>query len=204
MLARRVTFFLTFASLALLASGFVASARAPFVPSTRTSLASTESETMEINVGYKIPDVTLMEGSPDYGKPQEVNLAELIKGKKVAIFAVPGAFTPGCSKSHLPSFMDAQDELKAKGVDLTICIATNDAYVMEAWGRTSGGADAGIRFMSDANGELTKAMGLAMESPVMLRTKRFSLIADDGVVTNYFSSAEESSNTWAPNVLASL
>jgi peroxiredoxin len=87
---------------------------------------------------------------------------------------------------------------------MTICIATNDAYVMEAWGRTSGGADAGIRFLSDANGELTKAMGLSMETPVMLRTKRFSLIADDGVVTNYFSSAEESSNTWAPNVLASL
>eukprot|EP00544_Gedaniella_sp_CCMP2646_P003923 CAMPEP_0202480164 /NCGR_PEP_ID=MMETSP1361-20130828/265_1 /ASSEMBLY_ACC=CAM_ASM_000849 /TAXON_ID=210615 /ORGANISM="Staurosira complex sp., Strain CCMP2646" /LENGTH=159 /DNA_ID=CAMNT_0049107579 /DNA_START=201 /DNA_END=680 /DNA_ORIENTATION=+ len=159
---------------------------------------------MEIEVGYKIPDVTLMEGSPDYGKPTEVNLAELIKGKKVAIFAVPGAFTPGCSKSHLPSFIDAQDELKAKGVEMTICIATNDAYVMEAWGRTSGGADAGIRFLSDANGELTKAMGLSMETPVMLRTKRFSLIADDGVVTNYFSSAEESSNTWAPNVLASL
>jgi peroxiredoxin len=158
----------------------------------------------EIEVGYKIPSVTLMEGSPNYEKPKEVNLPELIKGKKVAIFAVPGAFTPGCSKSHLPSFIDAQDELKAKGVDMTICIATNDAYVMEAWGRTSGGADAGIRFLSDANGELTKAMGLEMETPVMLRTKRFSLIADDGVVTNYFSSAKESSDTWAPNVLASL
>lgn len=158
----------------------------------------------EIEVGYKIPAVTLMEGSANYEKPTEVNLADLIKGKKVAIFAVPGAFTPGCSKSHLPSFIDAQDELKAKGVDMTICIATNDAYVMEAWGRTSGGADAGIKFLSDANGELTKAMGLSMETPVMLRTKRFSLIADDGVVTHYFSSAKESSDTWAPNVLASL
>lgn len=206
MLARRITFLLTLGSIALTASGFVVSPLAPFAGSARskTCLPSTESETMEIEVGYKIPDVTLMEGSSDYGKPTEVNLAELIKGKKVAIFAVPGAFTPGCSKSHLPSFIDAQDELKAKGVEMTICIATNDAYVMEAWGRTSGGADAGIRFLSDANGELTKAMGLSMETPVMLRTKRFSLIADDGVVTNYFSSAEESSNTWAPNVLASL
>jgi peroxiredoxin len=206
MLARRITFLLTLGSIALTASGFVVSPLAPFAGSapSKTSLPSTESETMEIEVGYKIPDVTLIEGSPDYGKPTEVNLAELIKGKKVAIFAVPGAFTPGCSKSHLPSFIDAQDELKAKGVEMTICIATNDAYVMEAWGRTSGGADAGIRFLSDANGELTKAMGLSMETPVMLRTKRFSLIADDGVVTNYFSSAEESSNTWAPNVLASL
>jgi peroxiredoxin len=205
MLARPVTVLLILASV-VAASGFVVSARAPFVGSShsKSAIASTESETMEIEVGFKIPDVTLMEGSPDYGKPVEVNLAELIKGKKVAIFAVPGAFTPGCSKSHLPSFIDAQDELKEKGVDMTICIATNDAYVMEAWGRTSGGADAGIRFLSDANGELTQTMGLSMETPVMLRTKRFSLIADDGVVTNYFSSSEESSNTWAPNVLASL
>ena len=203
--SRHVTFFLILASLTLVVSGFVASARAPFVGSSRTApLASTESDTMEIEVGYKIPSVTLIEGSPNYEQPKEVDLAELIKGKKVAIFAVPGAFTPGCSKSHLPSFIDAQDELKAKGVDMTICVATNDAYVMEAWGRTSGGADAGIRFLSDSNGELTKAMGLAMETPTMLRTKRFSLIADDGVVTNYFSSAKQSSDTWAPNVLASL
>ena len=206
MLARRATFFLTLASIAFAASGFVVASpvgRAPFVGST-TSLASSETMPQEIEVGYKIPSVTLMEGSPNYEKPKEVDLAELIKGKKVAIFAVPGAFTPGCSKSHLPSFIDAQDELKAKGVEMTICIATNDAYVMEAWGRTSGGADAGIRFLSDANGDLTKAMGLEMETPVMLRTKRFSLIADDGVVTHYFSSAKESSDTWAPNVLASL
>lgn len=205
MLARLITFFLTLASITLAASGFVTAGSAPFVGSTtRISLASAESDTMEIEVGYKIPSVTLMEGSPNYEKPKEVNLADLIKGKKVAIFAVPGAFTPGCSNSHLPSFIDAQDDLKAKGVDMTICIATNDAYVMEAWARTSGGADAGIRFLSDANGELTKAMGLSMETPVMLRTKRFSLIAEDGVVTHYFSSAEESSNTWAPSVLASL
>lgn len=85
----------------------------------------------EVKVGDKIPDIVLKEGQADYGKPVDVNLSELIKGKKVAIFAVPGAFTPGCSKSHLPSFIEAQEELKAKGVELTICIATNDAYVME-------------------------------------------------------------------------
>lgn len=137
-------------------------------------------------------------------KPLEVDLKDLIAGKKVAIFAVPGAFTPGCSKSHLPSFITAQDDLKSKGVELTICVATNDAYVMEAWGRTSGGADAGIRFLSDSKAELTKALGLAMETPNGIRTKRFSLIANDGKVTHYFSSAEESSNTWAPSVLSSL
>jgi peroxiredoxin 5 len=74
----------------------------------------------------------------------------------------------------------------------------------QAWGRESGGAAAGIRFLSDPQAELTKALGLLMESPVMLRCKRFSLIADDGLVSHYFSSAEESSNTWAPAVLAKL
>ena len=85
----------------------------------------------EVAVGDKIPAVDLMELKQPGGKPETVNLAELIAGKKVAIFGVPGAFTPGCSKSHLPSFMEAQGDLKAKGVDLTICIATNDAFVME-------------------------------------------------------------------------
>ncbi len=128
----------------------------------------------------------------------------MIKGKTVAIFAVPGAFTPGCSKSHLPSFIDAQDELKSKGVELTICIATNDAFVMEAWGRTSGGADAGIMFLSDPEAELTRKLGLSIEGGILVRSKRYSLIAKDGVVTHYFSSAEQSSDTWAPNVLAKL
>mmetsp|Transcript_22022 Transcript_22022/g.46350 ORF Transcript_22022/g.46350 Transcript_22022/m.46350 type:complete len:200 (+) Transcript_22022:86-685(+) len=158
----------------------------------------------EVKVGDKIPSAVLKEGQADYGAPVDVNIADLIAGKKVAIFAVPGAFTPGCSKSHLPSFITAQDELKAKGVELTICIATNDAFVMEAWGRTSGGSDAGIIFLSDANAELSRALGLAIESDVMVRTKRFSLIAVDGVVTHYFSSANESSDTWAPNVLSKL
>lgn len=93
--------------------------------------ATDETMVAEVKVGDKIPDVVLTEGQTDYGKPTAINIAELIKGKKVAIFAVPGAFTPGCSKSHLPSFIEAQEELKAKGVELTICVATNDAFVME-------------------------------------------------------------------------
>jgi len=145
-----------------------------------------------------------MEGQADYEKPVAVNVAELLKGKKVAIFAVPGAFTPGCSKSHLPSFITAQDELKAKGVELTICVATNDAYVMQAWGASSGGADAGIMFLSDPEAELTRKFGLSIEGGILVRSKRYSLIAEDGVVTHYFSSAEQSSDTWAPNVLSKL
>mmetsp|Transcript_19996 Transcript_19996/g.25767 ORF Transcript_19996/g.25767 Transcript_19996/m.25767 type:complete len:203 (-) Transcript_19996:190-798(-) len=176
--------------------------------STTTSLASSVSEELatmtEVKVGDKIPSVELKELKTGEERPAVVSLAELIAGKKVAIFGVPGAFTPGCSKSHLPSFMTAQDELKAKGVDLTICVATNDAYVMEAWGRTSGGSDSGILFLADDSGDLTRQFGLAMDTPVGLRTKRFSLIADDGVVSHYFSSAEAASNTWAPAVLSSL
>lgn len=158
----------------------------------------------EIKVGDSIPNVDMTELVTGEDGPKTVNLAELIKGKKVAIFGVPGAFTPGCSKSHLPSFMTAQSELKAKGVEMTICVATNDAYTMEAWGRTSGGSDASIRFLSDGSGALTRAMGLVMDTPVGIRTKRFSLIADNGVVTHYFNAEKQSSDTWAPNVLAAL
>jgi peroxiredoxin len=173
-----------------------------------TSIAASSVETMtaveEVKAGDKIPSMVLQEGLPDFGGKNDIDIAELIAGKKVVIFGVPGAFTPGCSKSHLPSFITAKDDLKEKGIDMVICIATNDLYVMEAWGRTSGGRDADIKFLSDGSGELTAALGLTMETPMMPRTKRFSLIAEDGVVTEYFSSAEESSNTWAPAVLSKL
>jgi peroxiredoxin len=180
------------------------SAFAPIRQYSRSTTLKMSTEVSEIKVGDKIPEIVMMDGQADYEKPVGVNLAELCKGKKVAIFAVPGAFTPGCSKSHLPSFITAQDELKAKGVELTICVATNDAYVMEAWGRTSGGADAGIMFLSDPDAELTRAFGLSIEGGTLVRSKRYSLIAEDGIVTHYFSSAEQSSDTWAPNVLSNL
>ena len=166
--------------------------------------AGSDSSTTEVKAGDKIPSVVLQEGLLDFGGKNDIDISELIAGKKVVIFGVPGAFTPGCSKSHLPSFITAKDELKEKGVDMVICIATNDLFVMEAWGSTSGGTEAGILFLSDGNGELTEALGLTMETPMMPRTKRFSLIAEDGVVTEYFSSAEEASNTWAPAVLSKL
>lgn len=104
-----------------------------FIATSVVSLAaaSETSEMAEVKVGDKLPSVELMELAGPDGKPETVNLSELLAGKKVAIFGVPGAFTPGCSKSHLPSFIEAQGDLKEKGVDLTICIATNDAFVME-------------------------------------------------------------------------
>lgn len=158
----------------------------------------------EVKEGDAIPDVDMKELVTGGDSPTPIKLKDVLAGKKVAIFGVPGAFTPGCSKSHLPSFITAQADLKAKGVDLTICVATNDAYTMEAWGRTSGGSEAGIRFFADDSGALTKALGLVMETPVGIRTKRFSLIAEDGKIAHYFSSAEQASDTWAPAVLAKL
>jgi len=192
--------FITFCSILITAHSFCPAPKAAFLSTTALSMSTIT----EVKVGDTLPDVTLMEGQIDYGSPVAVKLLDLIKGKKVAIFAVPGAFTPGCSKSHLPSFITAQDDLKAKGVELTICVATNDAYVMQAWGESSGGAAAGIMFLSDSSGELTQKLGLLMDKPVMQRSQRYSLIADDGVVTHFFSAAKETSNTWAPSVLAAL
>lgn len=190
-----------FHSLALLPTGSSSST----LSSSSSMSEITESAAAEVQVGDNFPSITLMEGLGGDFEKREVNIAELIAGKKVAIFGVPGAFTPGCSKSHLPSFIEAQSDLKEKGVELTICIATNDLYVMEAWGRESGGKDAGIVFLSDSNAELSKALGLLMDGAGILpRTKRFSLIAEDGVITHYFSSAKQSSDTWAPAVLSKL
>lgn len=179
------------------------------IPSSfKMSTTSAASITDEVKVGDVVPvDIVLTElteSSAD-GKPVSINLSELCQGKKVLIFGVPGAFTPGCSKSHLPSFMTAYNELTTKHqIDMILCVATNDAYTMEAWGRMSGGTDVGIRFVSDHTGALTKTWGLMMENPVGIRTKRFTAIVDNNVVTHYFTSTPESSNTWAPAVLASL
>lgn len=133
MVSSRVISFAIASLVAATVDGFVAPSRnVAFLSATAIASTSTDAEVYpQVKVGDKIPDVTMMEGSPEYGPPKEVKLGELIAGKKVAIFGVPGAFTPGCSKSHLPSFIEAQEELKAKGVELTICVATNDAFVME-------------------------------------------------------------------------
>jgi peroxiredoxin 5 len=161
----------------------------------------------EVKVGDAVPtDIVLTELTDPDGTPQTLHLSDLCHNKKVLIFGVPGAFTPGCSKSHLPSFIQAYDTLTTQhGVDSIICMATNDAYTMEAWGRTSGATSTtGIRFCSDHTGSLTRTWGLALETPIGLRTKRFSLIVENGIITHYFSSAQQSSDTWAPAVLAAL
>ena len=134
-----------------------------------------------VAVGDQVPSVTLYEDSPG-GK---VELAELCAGKKVVIFGVPGAFTPGCSKTHLPGYVAAADDLKAKGVNEIACVSVNDPFVMEAWGKDQG-ATGKVRMLADTCGDLTKALELELDLSAVLgnvRSKRFSMVVEDGKVT---------------------
>ncbi|WP_127114725.1 peroxiredoxin [Shimia sediminis] len=139
---------------------------------------------MTINVGQKLPDGVFMHLND--GVPTPVNVAELTKGRKVALFGLPGAFTSTCSMAHLPSFMRNVDALKAKGVDEIICMAVNDPFVMDAWDKATGASEAGVTMMTDPDGSLTKAMGLdfSVEAIGFVdRTRRFAAIVEDGTVT---------------------
>jgi len=134
-----------------------------------------------ISVGDKIPSVTLFEGNPG-GK---VELAEMCTGKKCILFGVPGAFTPGCSKTHLPGYINAAENLKANGFQEIICVSVNDPFVMEAWGESQG-ATGKVRMLADTCGELTKAMDLELDLAAVLgniRSKRYSMVVEDGIVT---------------------
>jgi len=136
---------------------------------------------MTISVGDKLPDVKLIKAT-DNG-PDAVQTADFFKGKKVALFSVPGAYTPTCSAKHLPGFVEKAAELKAKGIDEIACTAVNDAFVMGAWGKASGSAD--ITMLADGNGEFAKALGLTMDGSgfgLGQRGQRFSMIVNDGTV----------------------
>lgn len=137
---------------------------------------------MSIKVGDKLPKVTFMKATPD--GPQPVDSEDYFKGRKVALFSVPGAFTPTCSARHLPSFVDKEAELKSRGVDEIACTAVNDAFVMGAWGK---GADASdkVTMLADGNGDFAKAVGLEMDGfrfGMGSRGQRFSMVVNDGVV----------------------
>jgi len=133
-----------------------------------------------IQEGEKIPAVTVK--NPDMS---DVTTDELFSGKKVVLFAVPGAFTPTCSNQHLPGYIEQADAIKAKGVDEIICLSVNDAFVMGAWGEDRGAGDK-VRMIADGNGDLTKAIGLEMDGSGIgfgLRCQRFAAVIDDGTVT---------------------
>ncbi len=136
---------------------------------------------MTIKVGDKIPDTTFMKATAN--GPEAVESADFFKGRKVALFSVPGAFTPTCSAKHLPGFIDNAAQLKAKGVDEIACTSVNDAFVMGAWGKSADAA--GITMLADGNGDFAEALGLTMDGSKFgmgQRSQRYSMIVNDGVV----------------------
>ncbi|HZH25563.1 MAG TPA: peroxiredoxin [Azospirillaceae bacterium] len=138
---------------------------------------------MTIKVGDKIPSVTLKRLGPN--GMEEVKTDELFAGKKVVMFAVPGAFTPTCSAKHLPGFVEKAEELKAKGVQEIVCMSVNDPFVMKAWA-DYGKVDGTVTMLPDGNGDLTRALGLEMDGTAYQlgkRSQRFALVAENGVVT---------------------
>jgi peroxiredoxin len=134
---------------------------------------------MPIQTGEKIPSVTLK--ATDM---KDVTTQEIFGGKKVVIFAVPGAFTPTCSKQHLPGYVAKAGEIKARGIDSIVCVSVNDAFVMDAWGRDVGVGDA-VTLLADGNGDFAKALGLDFDGSGIgfgIRSQRYAAIVDDGVV----------------------
>lgn len=137
---------------------------------------------MTIKVGDKVPSVSLK--YMDENGMQTITTDELFKGKKVVLFALPGAFTPTCSAKHLPGYVQNADKLKAKGVDTIVCLSVNDAFVMRAWGKDQN-VDGKVMMLADGNAEFSKAVGLTMDASgygMGLRSQRYAMVVEDGVV----------------------
>jgi len=144
---------------------------------------------MTIQIGDRLPDATLSEFIETETEgcslgPNSFNTADLVKGKTIAIFGLPGAFTPTCSAQHLPGYIQLADQLKAKGVDEIWCVSVNDAFVMGAWGREQKATNI-VRMMADGSGNFTKALGLEFDLTAKglgVRSQRYSMLVADGVV----------------------
>ena len=137
---------------------------------------------MTVKVGDSVPDAK-MKIMGEKG-PQDISTGELFSGKKVVLFAVPGAFTPTCSAAHLPGFVANADKIKGQGVDSIVCLSVNDAFVMDAWGKDKNAEE--LMMVADGNGDFTKAMGLELDASAFglgSRSQRYSLIAEDGKIT---------------------
>ncbi len=160
---------------------------------------------MAIKTGERMPQGTLKTMTQD--GPRDVSTEELFKGKKVVLFSVPGAFTPTCDAKHLPGFLQRAGELKAKGVDTIACMAVNDVFVMNAWGKSSGVGDK-VLMLADGNGDYAKALGLTMDGSrfgMGMRGQRFALVVDNGVVRQvYVEAPGEFKVSAAEHVLAHL
>ncbi len=161
---------------------------------------------MTINVGDRIPDATLMKLG-DKG-PMPVKTSDYFKGRKVIVFALPGAFTPTCSNQHLPGFIQKSDVIRAKGVDEIACLSVNDAFVMGAWGKQQG-AEGKVTMLGDGNGEFTKKLGLDFDGSgfgMGTRSLRYSMLVEDGVVKslNKEPNPGEAKVSGAENILTQI
>lgn len=137
---------------------------------------------MTIKVGDKLPAANLKRLTSDGIK--DVSTAELTKGQRIVLFAVPGAFTPTCSERHLPGFLEEADAIRKKGVDRIVCVAVNDPFVLSAWGKAGNVGDK-VEILSDGNAEFTKALGLELDGSgfgLGIRSRRYAMVVDDGVV----------------------
>ncbi len=137
-----------------------------------------------IKLGDRLPEAEFLVKGPE--GPGRMVLSELTAGRKVVLFALPGAFTPTCDSAHLPSFVRTAPEFAGTGVDEILCVSVNDVHVMTLWGEQSGATAAGIRMLADADGTFSKAMGLTFSNPAVGffdRSQRYALVAEDGVVT---------------------
>jgi len=159
---------------------------------------------MTISAGEKIPSVNLATMT-DNG-PDGVTTDDIFSGKKVAIFGVPGAFTPTCSAKHLPGFVQHADAIKAKGIDTIACISVNDAFVMGAWGKDQNVGDK-VLMLADGSGAFAAATGLELDlvdKGLGMRNQRFSMIVDNGVVTSINVDAGTFEKTSAEQMLSDL
>jgi len=143
---------------------------------------------MTIKVGDRLPSITLVKVTPE--GPEQVNTADYFAGKRVALFAVPGAFTPTCSAQHLPGFIAQADAVKAKGVDEIACTSVNDVFVMKAWRQTNNAGE--ITMLADGNADLAKAVGLTLDGSKFgmgTRSQRYTMLVNHGVVEQLFVEA---------------
>jgi cytochrome c peroxidase len=139
---------------------------------------------MTLKTGDKLPEATLTHMGPD--GPEQVQLSDKLSGRKVVIFAVPGAFTPTCHAAHVPSFVRVKDDLAAKGVDEVICVSVNDPFVMGKWGEATGASAAGITMLGDADASFTKVIGMDFSAPpvgLIDRSQRYAMVVEDGTVS---------------------
>jgi glutaredoxin/glutathione-dependent peroxiredoxin len=159
---------------------------------------------MTIQVGDKLPEATLNSVGKDI---QALSTSDIFKGKTVVLFAVPGAFTPTCSAKHLPGFVERVAAIRAKGVDTIACVAVNDAFVMQAWAKSQDVPE-DILMLADGNGAFTQLLGLELDATAFgmgMRSKRFALVAQDGVVKQLFVEAPgEFKVSSAEHVLSAL